>query len=103
MSPKGKESESRPPGEIALGASHPVWAGSLIMSRRKGCQRGWADSHHGPVDSYSRGYSLMLYLKMGVVGLDLGSSLFPLYNAFNFSDVLGVKPLGRTGFSCYVP
>ena len=45
----------------------------------------------------------MLYLKMGVVGLDLGSSLFPLYNAFNFSDVLGVKPLGRTGFSCYVP
>jgi hypothetical protein len=30
----------------------------------------------------------MLYLKKGVVGLDLGSSLFPLYLAFNFLATL---------------
>ncbi len=77
------------------------------MSRRKLCQRMWADSHVRTVDSYSRGYSPMLYLKMGVGELDLRSSLFPLYLAFNFLDSLctvqSVKPLGMTGISCYVP
>jgi hypothetical protein len=49
----------------------------------------------------------MLYLKMGVGELDLRSSLFPLYLAFNFLDILctvqRVKPLGMIGISFYVP